>query len=55
MWHGNYVKYLDLARCAFLEGIGYTYDVMKENGFAYPIVQLNVKYVRSALFRQKFA
>lgn len=53
MWHGNYVKYLELARCAFLEEIGYTYDVMKENGFSYPIVQLYIKYVLPALFRQK--
>lgn len=53
MWHGHYVKYLELARCAFLEEVAYTYDVMKQSGFAYPIVQLNLKYVKPALFRQK--
>lgn len=53
MWHGHYVKYLEMARCAFLEEIHYTYDVMKASGFGYPIVQLNLKYVRPALFRQK--
>ncbi|OOF54886.1 acyl-CoA thioesterase [Rodentibacter genomosp. 2] len=53
MWHGHYVKYLEMARCAFLEEIHYTYDVMKKQGYAWPIVQLNVKYVRPALFRQK--
>lgn len=53
MWHGHYVKYLELARCAFLEQIHYTYDVMKQHGYSYPIVQLDVKYVRPALFRQK--
>lgn len=53
MWHGHYVKYLELARCAFLEQIHYTYDVMKQHGYGYPIVQLEVKYVRPALFRQK--
>lgn len=53
MWHGHYVKYLELARCAFLEQIHYTYDVMKQHGYGYPIVQLDVKYVRPALFRQK--
>ncbi|WP_192895723.1 acyl-CoA thioesterase, partial [Mannheimia haemolytica] len=51
MWHGHYVKYLEMARCAFLEQIHYTYDVMKAHG--YPIVQLNLKYVRPTLFRQK--
>ncbi|TCT16597.1 acyl-CoA thioester hydrolase [Bibersteinia trehalosi] len=53
MWHGHYVKYLEMARCAFLEQIHYTYDVMKAHGYGYPIVQLNLKYVRPALFRQK--
>lgn len=53
MWHGHYVKYLEMARCAFLESIGYHYDVMKETGFGYPIVQLELKYVKPALFRQK--
>lgn len=53
MWHGNYVKYLEMARCAFLEQIHYTYDVMQQQGYAWPVVQLNMKYVRPALFRQK--
>lgn len=53
MWHGHYVKYLEMARCAFLETIHYTYDVMKAKGFGYPIVQLQLKYVRPAQFRQK--
>ena len=53
MWHGNYVKYLEMARCAFLEKIGYTYDRMIELGYGWPIVQLNLKYVKPAFFRQK--
>lgn len=53
MWHGYYVKYLEMARCAFLEEIHYTYDVMRTQGYAWPIVQLNVKYVKPARFRQK--
>ena len=53
MWHGHYVKYLEMARCAFLEEIHYTYDVMREKGYGWPIVQLNLKYVKPAMFRQK--
>lgn len=37
----------------FLDEIHYTYDVMKEKGYGWPIVQLNLKYVKPALFRQK--
>ena len=53
MWHGHYVKYLEMARCAFLEEIGYTYDVMRKQGYGWPSVQLNVKYIQPALFRQR--
>lgn len=53
MWHGHYVKYLEMARCAFLEDMNYTYDVMREMGYGWPIVQLNLKYVKPARFRQK--
>lgn len=53
MWHGHYVKYLEMARCAFLEEIRYTYDIMRENGYGWPIVQLNLKYVKPAKFRQR--
>lgn len=53
MWHGHYIKYLELARCSFLEELGYTYDVMREKGYIWPIVQLNLKYVKPAFFRQK--
>lgn len=53
MWHGHYVKYLEMARCAFLEEIRYSYDIMREKGYVWPIVQLNLKYVKPALFRQK--
>ena len=28
VWHGNYVKYLEVARCDLLSKIGYTYDDM---------------------------
>ncbi|WP_439256799.1 acyl-CoA thioesterase [Lonepinella sp. BR2271] len=53
MWHGHYVKYLELARCAFLEDIHYHYHIMREQGYAWPVVQLNVKYIKPTLFRQK--
>ncbi len=53
VWHGYYVKYLEMARCAFLETINYHYEIMREQGFVWPIVQLNLKYVRPARFRQK--
>lgn len=53
VWHGHYVKYLEMARCAFLATIAHDYNVMRKTGFAYPIVKLDVKYVKPARFGQK--
>lgn len=50
MWHGNYVKYLEMARCELLDELGYNYIAMKKDGYAFPIVKLDVKYVRPAFF-----
>lgn len=52
VWHGNYVKYLEDARCALLDDIGYGYITMKEDGYAWPIVRLEMKYIAPARFRQ---
>ncbi len=53
VWHGHYVKYLELARCAFLSALNYDYKVMKKNGYGWPVVQMQLKYVRPAVFGQK--
>ena len=53
VWHGHYVKYLEVARCDFLAAIGYDYNKMGRQGFSWPIVQLNLKYVKPARFGQK--
>lgn len=53
VWHGHYVKYLEVARCALLDAIGYDYTVMRRHGFAFPVVKLDVKYVKPAAFRQR--
>lgn len=52
VWHGNYVKYLEVARCAFLDSIGYSYDEMGRRGFSWPIVKMDLKYIRPARFGQ---
>jgi acyl-CoA thioester hydrolase len=48
VWHGHYVKYLELARNALLSRFDYSYARMRESGFAWPIVDMRLKYVRSA-------
>lgn len=50
VWHGNYVKYIEDARCVLLDKIGYNYNTMEESGFMWPIVDMRLKYVASAVF-----
>lgn len=52
VWHGNYVKYLEIVRCALLDKIGYNYVEMKESGFAWPVIDMQLRYIASASFGQ---
>src|SRR5690606_30293015 len=53
VWHGNYVKYLELARCALLARFDYDYPQMRDSGFMFPAVDMRLTYVAPALFGQK--
>jgi acyl-CoA thioester hydrolase len=53
VWHGNYARFLEQARCELLNSIGYNYAEMKESGFVWPIVDMRIKYVRPVLFGQE--
>ena len=50
VWHGHYLKYFELARCALLQGFDYDYPQMRESGYAWPVVDLRSKYVRPARY-----
>jgi acyl-CoA thioester hydrolase len=52
VWHGNYCKYLELARCNLLDKIGYNYRAMAESGFIFPIVDMQIKYIKPIIFEQ---
>lgn len=52
VWHGNYCKYLELARCTLLDKIGYNYRAMAESGFLFPIVDMQIKYIKPIIFEQ---
>ena len=54
VWHGNYARFLEQARCEMLDRLDYNYTQMRESGFAFPIVEMRVKYVAPIRFRQDF-
>ena len=53
VWHGHYAKYLELARSALLAKFDYDYPRMRESGYAWPIVDMRLKYVRPAAYGQR--
>ena len=53
VWHGHYVKYLEVARTALLAKFDYDYPRMRDSGYAWPIVDMRLKYVWPAEFGQR--
>jgi len=53
VWHGHYLKYFELARCALLQRFDYDYLDMRDSGYVWPIVDMRTKYVRSARLGQR--
>ncbi|EHK70438.1 4-hydroxybenzoyl-CoA thioesterase domain-containing protein [Pseudomonas psychrotolerans L19] len=52
-WHGHYVKYLEVARCALLDRLGHNYLQMRESGYGWPVIDLQIRYIRPLLFQQR--
>ncbi|MCW8195255.1 acyl-CoA thioesterase [Proteobacteria bacterium 005FR1] len=50
VWHGHYVKYLEIARCALLDKFGYNYPQMRDSGYAWPVIDMRIRYPSSAKF-----
>jgi acyl-CoA thioester hydrolase len=52
VWHGHYVKYFEMARCALLDRLGHNYTQMRAAGYVWPIIDLQLRYIRGARFGQ---
>ncbi|MGI9323157.1 MAG: acyl-CoA thioesterase [Pseudomonadales bacterium] len=52
VWHGNYARYLEVARCKLLDSIDYGYAQMRESGYAWPVVDMRLRYVQPCRFQQ---
>lgn len=53
VWHGNYVKYLEVVRCALLDKIDYNYEQMQISGYSWPVIDVQLRYIGSARFGQR--
>jgi acyl-CoA thioester hydrolase len=50
VWHGHYLKYLENARWALMDQIGFGLQAMLDSGYVWPIIDLHVKYIRPSRF-----
>lgn len=53
VWHGNYVKFMEVGRCALLDDIGYGYKEMVADGYVFPVTDIKLKYKISLKFGEK--
>jgi len=53
VWHGNYVRYVEIARCALLQQLDYDYPQMQASGYMWPVVDMRMKYVRPIRYGQR--
>ena len=52
-WHGHYVRYLEVARCELFEGFDYNIPQMEASGYAWPVIDLRIRYAHPLHFQQK--
>lgn len=50
IYHGNYFRFFEEARRVMMEKIDYGYLKMTESGFMWPVIDVQVKYVRAIAF-----
>lgn len=48
VWHGSYVRWLEMGRIDMFEEMGYALPCLIENNIVLPVVNLNIRYKSSA-------
>ena len=50
VWHGHYVKYAEIARHDLMKIFDYDYPQMVESGYAWPIIEFKMRYIRPSYY-----
>ena len=48
VWHGSYLRWLEMGRVMLCEEAGYKLSQLEENDIVLPVAELNIKYKNSA-------
>ncbi|WP_425495854.1 acyl-CoA thioesterase [Paraburkholderia bonniea] len=51
-WHGHYLKYFEIGRVALLRAFDYDYQAMQASGYLWPVVDVQLKYLKPARYGQ---
>ncbi|OBW96438.1 hypothetical protein QV08_10060 [Gallibacterium salpingitidis] len=54
VWHGRYWQFIEQAREALFDYIGFGYGEMIKQGYQFPIVKADIKYIQPILLNQQF-
>ena|ERR1700712_3295085 len=52
VYHSNYFQYFEVARAEAIRDLGYTYADMEKEGIMMPIIEVQARYLRPALYDQ---
>lgn len=50
VYHGNYARYFEIGRVEALRSLGITYKDVEKRGVVMPVAELNLKFLRPALY-----
>jgi acyl-CoA thioester hydrolase len=50
VYHANYATYFEVARTESIRQLGFTYREMEDMGIEMPVVEINMRYLRSARY-----
>lgn len=53
VYYGNYAEYYEVARVEMLRSLGMDYAAMERSGVMMPVLELNCKYIKPALYDQE--
>ncbi len=49
VWHGNYLRYLEQARCALVKSNNKNLNGLEEEGILTPVINIDIKYKHAAV------
>src|SRR6187551_3752417 len=53
MYYGNYAEFYEVGRVEMLRSLGMTYSSMEDAGIIMPVLELQCKYIKPALYDQE--